>query len=61
MFQLWLRRIRVVADQEPMGQGLTEYAIVLALIAVVSIVALLFVGTQISSILHTIGATPPFS
>jgi Flp pilus assembly pilin Flp len=44
-----------------MGQGLTEYALLLALIAVVAIAALLFLGTSISSILNTIGRTSPFS
>ena len=39
------------------GQGLVEYSLVLALIAVVSIAALVFMGTQVSSILSTIGAT----
>jgi pilus assembly protein Flp/PilA len=38
------------------GQGLPEYALILALVAVVAIVALLFLGTQISTILSTIGA-----
>lgn len=32
------------------GQGLAEYALILALIAIVSIVALLFLGGQISKI-----------
>jgi pilus assembly protein Flp/PilA len=42
-------------DEE--GQGLAEYALILALIAIVAIAALLFLGGQISSILSTIGAT----
>jgi pilus assembly protein Flp/PilA len=37
------------------GQGLAEYALILALIAVVAILALVFLGTQISSILSSIG------
>ncbi len=37
------------------GQGLAEYALILALIAVVAIVALLFLGGQVSTILSTIG------
>ncbi len=41
-------------DEE--GQGLAEYALILALIAVIAIAALVFLGTQISSILSTIGA-----
>jgi pilus assembly protein Flp/PilA len=38
------------------GQGLAEYALILALIAVIAIAALVFLGTQISSILSNIGA-----
>ena len=41
-------------DEE--GQGLAEYALILALIAIVAIAALLFLGEQISGILSTIGA-----
>jgi pilus assembly protein Flp/PilA len=37
------------------GQGLAEYALILALIAIVAILALLFLGTQISTILHSVG------
>ena len=39
------------------GQGLAEYALILALIAVVAIVALLFMGGQVSDKLSTIGST----
>ena len=38
------------------GQGLAEYALILSLIAIVAIVALTFLGTQISSILSYIGS-----
>ncbi len=38
------------------GQGLAEYALILALIAVVAILALVFLGTQISTILSSVGA-----
>jgi pilus assembly protein Flp/PilA len=44
----WLRR-----DEE--GQGLAEYALILALIAILAIVALLFLGGQISKTLSTVG------
>lgn len=43
------------ADAEA-GQGLAEYALILALIAVVAILALTFLGTAISSILSYIGS-----
>jgi pilus assembly protein Flp/PilA len=38
------------------GQGLAEYALILSLIAIVAIVALTFLGTQISGILSYIGS-----
>jgi pilus assembly protein Flp/PilA len=40
-------------DEE--GQGLAEYALILALIAIVAILALIFLGSQISAILSTVG------
>jgi len=42
-------------DEE--GQGLAEYALILALIAIVAILALIFLGSQISAILSTVGAS----
>ncbi len=44
----------VIAHTEE-GQGLAEYALILALIAIISIIALLFLGGQISTILSTLG------
>ena len=38
------------------GQGLAEYALILALIAVVAIVSLLFLGSQVSDKLTVIGS-----
>ena len=38
------------------GQGLAEYALILALIAIVSIVALIFMGSQVSDKLSVIGS-----
>ena len=37
------------------GQGLTEYALILFFIAVVAILALTFLGTQITSLLSKAG------
>jgi Flp pilus assembly pilin Flp len=37
------------------GQSLAEYALILALIAIVAIAALIFLGTQINDILSKIG------
>ena len=38
------------------GQGLAEYALILALIAIIAITALIFLGGQIAEILSSIGA-----
>ena len=40
-------------DEE--GQGLAEYALILALVAIVVIVALQFLGQQVSTIMSTVG------
>jgi pilus assembly protein Flp/PilA len=42
-----------VRDEE--GQGLAEYALILALIAILAIVALIFLGGQVSKTLSTVG------
>ena len=42
-----------VRDEE--GQGLAEYALILALIAILAIVALIFLGGQIKTVLSTVG------
>ena len=38
-----------------LGQGLAEYALILALIAVLAIIALMFLGSQISDRLSQVG------
>ena len=43
---------RLVDDEE--GQGLTEYALILALIAIIAIVALTFLGGKVSNVLSTV-------
>jgi Flp pilus assembly pilin Flp len=48
---------RLTAPGEPSGQGLAEYALILALIAIISIVALIFLGGQISKILSQVGVS----
>jgi Flp pilus assembly pilin Flp len=47
----------LLGDRDERGQGLAEYALILGLIAVISIAALVFIGTAISSVLSHIGAT----
>ena len=36
------------------GQGLTEYALILALIAIIAIAALTLLGTSVSNVLSTV-------
>ena len=53
-------RLRLFIDRlfhDEDGQGLAEYALILALIAIVAIAALLFMGSQVSSKLTIIGTT----
>jgi pilus assembly protein Flp/PilA len=47
---LWSRMVR-----EETGQGLSEYALILVFIAVVAIAALVFLGTDISSLISHVG------
>ena len=42
-------------DRDEEGQGLAEYALILALIAIVAIVAHIFLGGQVSSIMSKTG------
>jgi pilus assembly protein Flp/PilA len=56
-FRSTLIRLLAILHRDEEGQGLAEYALILALIAIISIVALLFLGSQISDKLSTIGGT----
>ena len=51
VFSNWLSMLR---DDD--GQGLAEYALILALIAIIAIAALIFLGGEIAAILSSIGA-----
>ena len=53
---LYLRVINAFARDEE-GQGLAEYALILALISIVAISALIFLGSQVSTTLSTVGAS----
>ncbi len=44
------------ADEEE-GQGLTEYALILALIAVIAIAALTLLGGKVSDVLSTVATS----
>jgi Flp pilus assembly pilin Flp len=49
----WRRRADLTEDDA--GQGLAEYALILTLVAIVAIVALLFLGGTVSELLSSIG------
>jgi pilus assembly protein Flp/PilA len=54
--QKLVRKLRAF-QRDVDGQGLAEYALILALIAVLAIVSLLFLGGQVSDKLSVIGST----
>jgi pilus assembly protein Flp/PilA len=47
--------LTALINRKEEGQGLAEYALILALIAIVAILALIFLGGAISGILNVIG------
>ena len=59
MHSLYVRLLTLLPQlpEEEEGQGLAEYALILVLIAVVCFVALQFLGTQVSTVLSTIGSS----
>ena len=50
------RQLRTWLSDHETGQGLVEYALILALIAIIAIAALLFMGSQVSDKLSVIGS-----
>jgi len=52
-----ITRLLALTGRNEEGQGLAEYALILALIAIVAIVALIVLGGQISNILSTVGSS----
>jgi pilus assembly protein Flp/PilA len=50
-----IERLVVWMFRSEEGQGLAEYALLLALIAVVAIAALLFLGGHVSTVLSDVG------
>ena len=48
---------KLFRSDDERGQGLAEYALILALIAIVAIVALSFLGGQVSTILSSVGTS----
>jgi pilus assembly protein Flp/PilA len=53
--QTWL----APAFDDEGGQGLVEYALILALIALVALVALTLLGGNVSSVLSTLASSTP--
>jgi pilus assembly protein Flp/PilA len=52
---LWARLAKILDDEE--GQGLTEYALILGLIAVVAIAALTLLGGSVTRMLSTVASS----
>ena len=52
---LQLKLARLFDEEE--GQGLTEYALILALIAIIAIAALSFLGGKVTSELSVVGSS----
>ncbi len=50
-----LQYLQSLISRDERGQGLAEYALILALIAVLAIVAVTFLGGQINLILSDVG------
>jgi pilus assembly protein Flp/PilA len=53
-FVAWLT---AAAHRDEEGQGLAEYALILALIAIVVIGAVIFLGGQVNTIMSNVGAS----
>lgn len=47
--------LNAIHHDDESGQGLAEYALILALIATIAIIALIFLGGQVSGILSKVG------
>jgi Flp pilus assembly pilin Flp len=52
-----LAALNSIIRRDENGQGLAEYALILGLVALLAILALIFLGTQISDQMNTIGRT----
>jgi Flp pilus assembly pilin Flp len=44
-------------DRHDLGQGLAEYALILSLVAIVVVVALQVLGTDLTNMLSSVGAS----
>jgi pilus assembly protein Flp/PilA len=52
-----LRNLARQWSRDEDGQGLAEYALILALIAIVAILSMIFLGDTIADLMDTIGST----
>jgi len=52
----WAQTRITLALREEKGQGLTEYALILFFVAIVAILALTFLGTQITSVISSVAS-----
>jgi Flp pilus assembly pilin Flp len=50
-----VKRPSVMVEPTEAGQTLAEYALILSLIAILAILAVVFVGGQINTLLSTVG------
>ena len=57
MLSKLIGRVIAIIHGEQAGQGLAEYALIISLIAIVAIVSLNFLGSQISDKLSVIGSS----
>ncbi len=55
-FMSWATTRISTASRDEQGQGLTEYALILFFVAIVAILALTFLGTQITSVISSVAS-----
>lgn len=55
--RIHLNRLFAMFRRDSDGQGLAEYALILALIAMVAVLALIFLGGQVQTMLSKVGAS----
>ena len=52
-----ITKLSAAVRRDEEGQGLAEYALILALIAIVVIAAVIFLGSQINGIMSDVGTS----
>ena len=57
LITLWISKVSDHLHLAEQGQDLTEYAFLVALIAIIVAVAILFFGTNVSTFYSTLGAS----